>query len=67
MKKAALEMVEYSNSFISTYQNLVEQETHVKHKMNEAGLRFVGFFEKYQSSNLKLAEDAKTKASVSNL
>jgi len=63
VRKAALEMVEYADGFISTYQTLVRQESEVKRKMDEVGLRFVGFFEKYQSSNLKLAEDAKSTAS----
>jgi hypothetical protein len=64
VKKAALEMVEYADGFISTYQTLVKQESDVKKQMDKSGLRFIGFFEKYQSSNLKLAEDAKTTASA---
>lgn len=60
--KAASEMTESANGFISTYKSLVAQETGVKKEMEAAGLRFTGFFEKYQESNIKFAEDAKTLA-----
>ena len=63
VRKAALEVVEYADGFITTYQTLVKQEADVRQTMDQSGLRFVGFFEKYQSTNLKLAEDAKTTAS----
>jgi hypothetical protein len=67
MEKAASDMTQSADCFVSTYKTLVENESVLKRSMELAGLRFVGFFEKYQQSNIRLAEDAKTLAQAAQL
>jgi hypothetical protein len=57
--EASSEMKEAATGFISTYKTLVNQEADVKKAMDDSGLRFVVFFQKYEQENLKRAEDAK--------
>ena len=44
VNKATLEMVEYADGFIATYQTIVKQESDVKETMDRSGLAGASLF-----------------------
>jgi hypothetical protein len=57
--KDASDIMEYSDSYKSTYKTLLTKESEVKKLMISSDLRFNSLFEKYEKSNIKFADDAK--------
>ena len=59
MVNAATEMKTNADQFINAYSELLKKEKHLKVILDKAGIRFQGFFQKYENEYIKLAEDAK--------
>jgi hypothetical protein len=61
-RKAASQMVESADTFLTSYNKLVEQELSVSNKMQTEGLRFIAIFKKYEEKHVLLIQRAKKEA-----